>query len=110
MDKPKDQTTMEPSYEDLFQRFKTFSETTFKDAALKSYLTKLQEESKELMEEPSMEELADCMLVLIGASRFLEGDLKKEIEKKIKVNESRSWRRMPDGTYHHTSPKSSQPQ
>lgn len=89
-------------YEELFERFRNFSRQTFKDAKAQSYLNKLKEESEELQENPCMEELADCMLVLVGLSRFLEGDLKAELQKKIEKNEKRTWVKMPDGTYHHT--------
>ena len=87
--------------ESLFERFRDFTQKTFPDAKAQSYLTKLEEEVAELQKEPNMQELADCMLVLVGLSQFIDGDLKSELEKKITVNESRKWQKMSDGTYHH---------
>lgn len=89
------------SYEELFEQFIDFSQSTFVDAEAQSYLTKLGEEAKELGENPSMEELADCMLVLVGLSRFLPGELKQALHEKIEKNINRKWERQPDGTYHH---------
>ena len=89
------------NYEELFERFKTFSQNTFCEAEAQDYLKKLHEEFSELQQNPCMEELADCMLVLIGLSRFLPGDLKEAITLKMLKNEGRQWKRMPDGTYHH---------
>jgi NTP pyrophosphatase (non-canonical NTP hydrolase) len=88
-------------YENLFERFQEFTKNRFPEAQADSYLTKLNEEFAELQKDPNMEELADCMLVLVGLSRFIPGDLKSAIESKIKKNESRTWAKMPDGTYHH---------
>lgn len=85
----------------LFERFLRFCETTYPEAEAKDYLTKLREEVGELEADPSMEELVDCLLVLVGLSRFLPGDLKKALAEKIKRNESRRWRRQADGTYRH---------
>ena len=79
--------------EELFEQFISFSKTTFVDAEAESYLNKLKEETRELSENPNMEELADCMMVLIGLSRFLPGDLKETL--------SRTWEKQADGTYHH---------
>lgn len=87
--------------EELFERFKTFSKKTFVGAEAESYLNKLDEEVQELKEDPNIEELADCMLVLVGLSRFVEGDLKEAVRQKILKNERRDWVKMPDGTYHH---------
>ena len=87
--------------EELFDRFRNFSKKTFIGAEAQSYLNKLEEEVQELKQEPNMEELADCMLVLVGLSRFIEGDLKEALRHKILKNEGRTWAKMPDGTYHH---------
>ena len=70
------------SYEELFEIFEGFCKENFPKAVAKDYLTKLDEEVFELNERPSMEELADCMLVLVGLSRFLPGELKEAVEKK----------------------------
>ena len=94
-------TLQDQSLEELFERFKDFSKKTFIDAESQSYLKKLEEEVVELKEDTNMEELADCMLVLVGLSRFIEGDLKEALRQKVLKNERRTWIRMPDGTYHH---------
>jgi predicted house-cleaning noncanonical NTP pyrophosphatase (MazG superfamily) len=97
----KTMTLQDQSLEELFERFKDFSKKTFIDAESQSYLKKLEEEVVELKEDTNMEELADCMLVLVGLSRFIEGDLKEALRQKVLKNERRTWIRMPDGTYHH---------
>ena len=89
------------SFDKLFERFLKFSQTTFKDAKSESYLAKLEEETQELKDHPNMEELADCMMVLIGLSRFLPGDLKQTLAKKIEINENRTWKKLSNGTYRH---------
>lgn len=89
-------------FAELFERFKKFSDTTFVDSSIDDYLTKLREEVGELEQAPNMTEVADCMMVLVAISKYLEGDLREEIQRKLEINESRTWQRMPDGTYHHT--------
>lgn len=90
-----------PEIEALFKRFLHFCEKTYPEAKAQDYLTKLNEEAEELLAEPSMEELVDCILVLVGLSRFLPGDLKNALEAKIAKNESRRWERQANGTYRH---------
>jgi len=91
----------ETDYESLFLRFKDFTKKAFPEANADSYLTKIKEELTELEKDQNIDELADCVLVLIGLSRFISGDLKGAIEKKIAINEQRKWEKMDDGTYHH---------
>lgn len=89
------------SFDQLFERFLEFSQKTFSDAKAESYLTKLEEETKELKAQPNMEELADCMMVLVGLSRFIPGDLKQTLAQKIEINENRTWKKQSNGTYRH---------
>lgn len=96
---------MKPSYDEIFLRFQTFAEKVLTQADQSSYLNKLNEEVKELNSEPCMEELADCILVCIGLSKHLKGDLKDALLSKIEKNEGRTWQRRPDGTYHHVHEK-----
>ena len=91
----------EQDFEALFERFRDFSRRTYHGAGPADYLVKLREEVGELEQHTCLEELADCMLVLVGLSRFLEGDLKEVLRRKIELNESRRWERQPDGSYHH---------
>jgi len=94
-------TSTPTSYEELFERFSHFCETTYPDARADSYLNKLKEEVQELQSDPNMEELADCMLVLVGLSKFLPGNLKQHLTDKIAKNERRTWIKQADGTYRH---------
>lgn len=96
-----DSNSQSESLEALFNRFKTFSQNTFTQADAESYLIKLEEEVAELKEDLDIEELADCILVLVGLSRFIPGDLKNALKAKIEKNEKRKWDRLSDGTYHH---------
>ena len=92
---------MKPSYDEIFLRFEDFANKVLTQADQNSYLNKLNEEVKELSSEPCMEELADCILVCMGLSKHLEGDLKDALLAKIEKNEKRTWKKCPDGTYHH---------
>mgnify|MGYP006451406213 CR=1 FL=1 len=91
----------EIDYESLFLRFKDFTKKAFPEANADSYLTKIKEELSELEKDQNIDELADCILVLIGLSRFIRGDLKAAIANKIEINENRKWEKKEDGTYHH---------
>lgn len=93
--------SQKPSLDQLFLEFRAFCEENYPEAVAEDYLTKLDEEVQELKEAPSMEELVDCMMVLVGLSRFLDGDLEDEFHKKLEKNRSRRWARMPNGTYRH---------
>lgn len=90
-----------PDYEELFSRWHSFAKSRLPKADRQSFLNKLSEEVRELQESPNMEELADCLLVLAGLSAHLPGDLKTELERKIRICEKRDWELQPDGTYHH---------
>ena len=97
-------SNLHPEFEALFERFLLFCEKTYPEAVAEDYLTKLREEVGELHAEPNMEELVDCLLVLIGLSRFLPGNLKEALSEKISRNESRRWERQDDGAYRHVDP------
>jgi predicted house-cleaning noncanonical NTP pyrophosphatase (MazG superfamily) len=65
---------------------------------------KLSEECAEFMGNPSLEEAADIVIVLLTqlASRGVTGKhLRRAVRDKLKVNLSRNWERRPDGTIHH---------
>lgn len=108
------------------EEIKEWNEETFPDATLAGQLAKLEEEFKELAEAKEMEEkekeLADVFIVLGGLRRWeshvgrhlenkfaedmpfpLLGCLLGEIQKKMKINRKRVWKKSGDGKFHHTN-------
>lgn len=107
------------------EEIKEWNEETFPDATLSGQLAKLEEEFKELQEakeeESKMKEFADVFIVLGGLRRWeshvgrhlenkfaedmpfaLLGCLLGEIQKKMKINRKRVWKKSGDGKFHHT--------
>lgn len=79
-------------------------EATLPDYSPEQLVLKLKEEAGEFIDEPSLEEAADCYLVLAYWARKAHGShelLAEAIAAKTHKNRSRTWERMPDGTYHH---------
>lgn len=108
------------------EEIKEWNEETFPDATLSGQLAKLEEEFKELAEakgeENKMKEFADVFIVLGGLRRWkshvgrhlenkfaedmpsaLLGCLLGEIQKKMKINRKRVWKKSGDGKFHHTN-------
>lgn len=108
------------------EEIKEWNEETFPDATLVGQLAKLEEEFKELAEAKELEEkekeLADVFIVLGGLRRWeshvgrhfenkfaedmpfgLLGCLLGEIQKKMKINRKRVWKKSGDGKFHHTN-------
>ena len=96
---------------------------TFPDATLQGQLEKFEEEKKEFAEEQNVYELADMFIVACGVSRFnqteaikcfyyvfqqykkflaLHADVLQEaLNKKMKENRSRVWKKTGEGAFHH---------
>jgi hypothetical protein len=66
---------------------------------------KLMKETKEFYDAPSLPEAADVFVSLLGAC-YSEGwtaqDLAIAVQKKMDINEQRTWALQDDGTYQHT--------
>ncbi len=76
--------------------------TTMPEAAPESFLLKADEEVAEFREEPSLEELSDVIVTLIGWLDLSGHDLDTFIESsraKLETNRTRTWHRLPDGRY-----------
>ena len=61
-------------------------------------------EATELADDPSLEELADVYICLVGVSLqngWSMRDVAAAIEAKNAINEGRTWHRLPDGTWQH---------
>jgi len=97
---------------------------TFKDGTLEGQLKKYDEEKEEFAksDRKDLSELADMFIVACGVARFdmcwgiytlnnvsfwrdVSGfdtcKLCEAIEKKMKINKKRKWKKTADGTYHH---------
>lgn len=90
---------------DVWRNAKTlFTEWPFNENTAENQVTKLAAEAAEFVENPSEEEAADILVVLLGwqikQGRTLN-DLLAATDRKLKVNMARRWRRMPDGTLQH---------
>jgi hypothetical protein len=61
-------------------------------------------EAKEFCDEPSLEEAADVIISVLGAT-FHRGwtvaDVARAMITKTEVNRARTWHKLPDGTYQH---------
>lgn len=65
---------------------------------------KVEHEAIEFADEPSLEEAADVFISLIGALHardWTPHDLALAVRDKMIINESRTWAKLPDGTYQH---------
>lgn len=65
---------------------------------------KLREEAKEFVDDPCLEEAADCFIALLGAVKGAGWDLNQlaaAVTTKTAINRKRKWERQPDGTFHH---------
>lgn len=105
---------------------KEWNEETFPDATLGGQLSKLEEEYEEYFSAKSQEEerkeLADIFIVLGGLRRWeshvgrhlenkfaedmpfpMLGCLLGEVQKKMKINRKRVWKKSGDGKFHHTN-------
>lgn len=73
------------------------------DLRIKAHV-KAAHEAVELAEEPSLEELADVAICLVGTSLhhgWSSDDVAAAIIAKVKVNSQRTWGKTPDGSWQH---------
>lgn len=88
----------------LSERWSEWHRAMFPHSTPEAYALKMGKEALEFRESPSLEEGADVVLCLLGWLD-LEGhsvyDLFDAIEAKIIKNMTRTWTRLPDGTYQH---------
>lgn len=67
--------------------------------------TKVKKEAIEFAEDPTIEELADVFITVIGAASvkgWSMDELAVAVDTKMAINEKRNWRKTDDGTYQHT--------
>lgn len=63
-------------------------------------------EAHEFAEDPSLEELADVLICLIGAADhrgWSQDDIAHAVSAKVKVNQARTWAQQADGTWQHAT-------
>lgn len=73
-------------------------------ATIEAQVGKLREEVEEVAEAPSIEELADVVIVATTAAAILGYDFRDllvEVARKTERNAKRVWASRPDGTAHH---------
>ncbi len=82
----------------LFSRLRAFQDKTFPEATAASCAAHLAEEVEEVVADPSAgEEWADCLMLVLAGARLAGVDLYAETERKLEINEGRTWR--PHGDY-----------
>jgi hypothetical protein len=67
---------------------------------------KAMHEAQELAVEPSLEELADVIICLVGTAiqhGWFEDDITEAVKAKLAVNKARPWLKQPDGTWQHVA-------
>lgn len=77
------------------------------DLRIKAHV-KAAHEALELAEEPSLEELADVAICLVGTSLqhgWSTSDIADAIMAKVAVNAERTWGQTPDGSWQHVEPR-----
>ncbi len=88
-----------------FEGWCDFFEENMPQADREHFAKKFKEEAQEFVENPCLEELADCFATLYAwvavNSANAEEEINFALRKKLKKNLKRKWRRMSDGTYHH---------
>lgn len=93
---------------ELQQDIREWSHEQFKRDSPHGAVAHLQEEARELLENPySLEEFADCLILLLdaaGLAGYNANDLKHAAWSKLVENKSRSWSDTPNahGYYKHT--------
>lgn len=89
----------------LFDAMGSFAVKTFPDAGSIEHLKKLKHEADEAIAEPqNVEEYADMLLALFGAAEkagITHKQLIEASEGKLEVVKTRTWVKLPDGTYQH---------
>lgn len=67
---------------------------------------KVRAEAAEFADDPSLDELADVFITVIGSlvqAGWSTDDLAVAVDTKMAVNEMRTWAKTADGTYQHTT-------
>ena len=93
------------TWEELIKDMNHWLDTAIPHTA-QSDVFKFQEESLEFIAEPSAEEAADIIMVLMHYCHLEGHDLKKSMIDKLEKNKKRSWSRQGDGTWHHIKDRS----
>jgi predicted house-cleaning noncanonical NTP pyrophosphatase (MazG superfamily) len=91
--------------ESLFNSLSEFVFNTFPDASCNDHLKKLKIEADEAMQDNrESSEFADCLMAVYGAAAkagFSYEELIHAGFEKLKINKTREWKRLDDGTYQH---------
>lgn len=64
---------------------------TFPKATKESWVKHLEKEVKELQDDHTPEEAADCLILLLGYAHINNFDLMEEAQKKMEINKRRKW-------------------
>lgn len=84
-------------------RLSEWAKATFEGRDFKSVMDKLKEEIAEMWESSEPEEFADCIILMLDAIGFLGLTASAVITTKMKVNESRTYSKGPNGVFRHDS-------
>lgn len=90
------------------QSITEWSSETFGPRSALSTAVRANKEMAELLsalengeDEVACKEVADVVIVLMQVAHRLGIDLNYEIDKKMNINENRTWLKMPDGSFQH---------
>lgn len=82
-----------------------WADKTFPDRTIQEAITKLKKETAELEVSGHLDagEFADVAILLFDIAHLQGIDLSRAIENKMRINESRSWQKLEDGTHQHVN-------
>ncbi len=85
---------------ELQRDWKEFVETTFPLMTQDGQITKLAGEFQEFLDDPSADEAADCIIVLMSWANVEGIDLEAAVRAKIERNRARTWQWIPEKQYY----------
>jgi SAM-dependent methyltransferase len=92
------------NFEDLMVEWCGWFREVMPDATPESFLRKVREEIEEFIEQPSIEEMSDTLVTLVGWLDLSGYDLAQLLDAsraKLATNRGRTWVRLADGRYKH---------
>jgi hypothetical protein len=91
-----------PQVIDVIERVYSWTDCAFPEASGDSFIIKARTEWNELLADPDdPEEAADVILCLFAGWHRKGVDLLSVLNRKLDINENRTWELQSDGTYQH---------
>lgn len=93
---------MSKSLDELVEEIFEWQQATFLDATEEGRIKHFEEEVEEYLDDPSNgEEAADAFMLFVAIFKNNGIDLNAEVEKKLAINKSRVWKKVPGGYSKH---------